>query len=176
MPTRGNRGSRRRGAGPGFDSVGFSVTRVRSRPDSNEFRASLTGFEEVPPILTGASGSFSARVSPGGESLQYELTFRNLSTPSTAAHIHFAQRGVNGPIIAFLCGGNGKPDCPERGGTVRGEITRDDIRAIPEQGLAAGDFAGFLRILRAGAAYVNVHSTQYPNGEIRGQIRERDDD
>lgn len=175
VPTRGRSG-RRRAARPIYDTVGFSVTRVRpeSRDDDNVFRARLTGFEEVPSILTRASGTFTARIRPGGDSLEFELNYANLSTPATAAHIHFAQRGVNGPIIAFLCGGNGRSDCPEQAGTVRGVLTSEDIRAVPEQGLEAGDFAGFLRILRAEAAYVNVHTTQFPNGEIRGQIEDDD--
>lgn len=168
-PRRRIRGRRPNVAGP--IPTASSVTRIRSdhRPDA--FRAELTGFEEVPPVLTRASGSFRASLNPDGESLSYELSFSNLSTPSTAAHIHFAQRRVNGPIIAFLCGGDNKPDCPELGGTINGVITSEDILAIPEQGLAAGDFAGFLRIMRAGVAYVNVHSTMHPAGEIRGQVR-----
>ena len=41
--------------------------------------------------------------------IDYELTYSNLSSTASAAHIHFAQPGVNGGIVAFLCGGGGKP-------------------------------------------------------------------
>ena len=173
VPTRMSGSRARRNGGSDYEGLSYSVTRLRPGVSASEFSTHLTGFEEVPAILSGASGAFTARVSSGGNTLQYELNYANLASTATAAHIHFAQRGVSGPIIVFLCGGNGTGNCPERAGTVRGTISSEDIRAIPEQGLEAGDFEGFLRILRAGAAYVNVHSERYPNGEIRGQIRAR---
>jgi len=43
--------------------------------------------------------------------------------------------------------------------------------AIAPQGLAAGDLAGVLKAIREGVAYVNIHSANFPNGEIRGQIK-----
>jgi len=137
---------------------------------SQIFQAVLNGFEEVPARLTDATGRFWARLIDGGTALQYELRYEDTTSPVSAAHIHFGRRGVNGEIIVFLCGGDDAPSCPPRGGTVTGIITADDIRAIPEQGLEAGDFQSFLRILRAGAGYVNVHTSRFPAGEIRGQI------
>ena len=139
-------------------------------PDRGAWQAELSGFEEVPPRLTPATGTFVLHETADGMALEYELSYAGLSSPTTAAHIHFGQPGVNGEIIAFLCGGNGKPSCPALAGTITGTITADDIRAVPEQGLAAGDFAGALRIIRAGLAYVNVHTENFPAGEIRGQI------
>jgi hypothetical protein len=106
--------------------------------------------------------------------MSYQLTYSGLSSVATAAHIHFAQRGVNGGVVAFPCGGGGKPACPPNGGTVNGTITASDILAVAEQGVAAGDFAGVVRAIQSGTAYVNVHSTQFPAGEIRGQIRAGD--
>ena len=141
------------------------------RPPAESFSAELSGLQEVPPILTPASGAFRARLSDDRQSIEYKLTYENLTTPATQAHIHFGQPGLNGGIVAFLCGGNDKPDCPGTGGTVMGRITAADILAIPAQGLNAGDFDGALRIIRSGAAYVNIHNVTYPNGEIRGQIR-----
>lgn len=91
--------------------------------------------------------------------------------PSTAAHIHFGQPGVNGGVIAFLCGGDDRPNCPGVAGTVSGVISAADILAIAGQGLQAGDLEGALQAMRRGAAYVNVHSTLFPEGEIRGQVR-----
>ena len=149
----------------------FALTGSVTQADSedNTFKARLNGFQEVPSKLTNGHGTFTATLS--GNTITYTLTFSVLSTPAVASHIHFAQRGVNGGIFAFLCGGGGKPACPAAGGTVTGTITTADIIApSPDQGLAAGDFAGAVRAIRSGNTYVNVHSTRFPAGEIRGQI------
>ena len=61
------------------------------------FRAELSGFEEVPPVLTPATGTFEARVVEGG--IEFQLSYANLPTPAVQAHIHFAQPGVNGEIF-----------------------------------------------------------------------------
>jgi hypothetical protein len=58
---------------------------------------------------------------------------------------------------------------------VTGTISASDVLAIPGQGLAAGDLASMVRAIRAGFAYVNVHTTNFPSGEIRGQIRVEED-
>lgn len=158
-----------------FKGVATSPRRGRGRrpgADGEVFRAELSGFEEVPPVLTPATGTFAARLVEGGSALEYRLSFTNLSTPAFEAHLHFAPPGVNGEIFAFLCGGD-QPGCPGEGGTVTGVITAEDILAIPDQGLAAGDFEGALTIMRRGLAYVNVHSMAIPRGEIRGQVRVR---
>jgi hypothetical protein len=138
--------------------------------DNVALQARLDGFQEIPAKLTDGHGTFKATI--GANSIAYTLTFADLSTAAAAAHLHFAQRGVNGGIFAFLCGGGGKPACPAAGGTVTGTITAADILApSPDQGLAAGDFAGAVRALRSGNTYANVHTTRFPGGEIRGQIR-----
>jgi len=166
----GHRSKRTRPARHGGLSPSSGPIRMQYVNNEEVFRAELTGLEEVPPIMTNATGSFRARVAPNGLSLDYELTYANLTSQSTAAHIHFGQKGVNGEIIAFLCGGNSKPACPDREGTVTGTITAGDIRGIPEQGLAAGDIMGVIGLMRAGLTYINVHSTTFPGGEIRGQV------
>lgn len=135
------------------------------------FRAELRGFEEVPPIFSSGTGAFRATLARDGQPMGYRLSFSGLTSPATVAHLHFGQPGVNGGIFAFLCGGGGKPACPEAGGLVEGTLVPGDIVAIADQGLEAGDWAAALQILRAGMAYVNVHTTRFPAGEVRGQVR-----
>ena len=137
---------------------------------NREVKARLDGFQQVPSILTNGRGTFEAKINEDSASISYTLTYSGLSSPAHFAHIHFAQRGVNSGIFAFLCGGRGKPACPPAGGTVTGVITAADILALPDQGLAAGDFAGAVRAIESGNTYVNVHTTIFPAGEIRGQI------
>jgi hypothetical protein len=154
--------------------LALSGSSIRADNEDNTVRAKLNGFQEVPSKLTNGHGTFTAVI--GANSISYTLTFSGLSTPALASHIHFAQPGVNGGIFAFLCGGGGKPACPAAGGTVTGTITAADILApTPDQGLAAGDFAGAVRAIQSGNTYANVHTTRFPAGEIRGQLKTGED-
>jgi hypothetical protein len=136
---------------------------------SGSFFASLSGREEVPAIHTGASARFKLTMT-NSTTFSYELTYSGLSGNPAAAHIHFAQPGANGGVIVDLCGGT-KPACPAAtSGTVTGTFAAADVKAIPAQGFAAGDFAGFVDELRAGFMYANMHTAAFPGGEIRGQI------
>lgn len=144
-------------------------------PDSSaRTAAGLSGFNETPPILTNGSGTFRARIS--GDSLTYTLTFSGLTSNATQAHLHFGQPGVAGGVFLFLCtnlgnGPAGTPACPTNGGSVTRTVTAADFVAIPAQNVTAGDFTGALRIIRSGDAYANVHSINFPAGEIRGQLQ-----
>jgi hypothetical protein len=134
-----------------------------------QFTASLNGYLEVPSISTTARGSFRAEVV--GSTIRYRLTYRDLGTDASAAHIHFARPDVVGAVSAFLCGGGDKPVCPLRGGTVIGIIDAADVIGPADRGIAPGEFAELVRAMRNGATYANVHSQTYPGGEIRGNIR-----
>ena len=97
----------------------------------------------------------------------------------TQAHIHFGQRAVNGGISVFLCSnlGNGPlgtQACPAAPATIEGTIGPENVIGPTGQGIAAGEFDELVRAIDAGAAYVNVHSTGFPGGEIRAQLEERD--
>src|ERR1044072_8499044 len=70
---------------------------------SKSFRATLTGYEEVPAISTPASGSFKAPLNRAGDQLSWSLSYRDVATPVQQAHVHFGQRGVNGGGSAFFC-------------------------------------------------------------------------
>jgi hypothetical protein len=71
----------------------------------------------------------------------------------------------------------GHAGLPRRWGTIRGTITPADITAgAAAQGIAAGEFDEFVRAIRAGATYVNVHSVDRQGGEIRAQLENDDED
>jgi hypothetical protein len=133
----------------------------------------------VPALSTPGVGEFRASVSRSGDSVRYRLTFSDLESAATQAHIHFENATNNGPIVVFLCSnlGNGPAGAqafPAAGGTIRGTIRAVDAGAgAAAQGLAAGEFEEFVRALRSGAMYVNVHTTGRAGGEIRAQL---DDD
>jgi hypothetical protein len=139
-------------------------------------RAQLTGFQEVPAVFTTAHGNFTARVASDGQSVDYELFFGDLQASVTQAHIHFAQKSVNGSIIVWLCGTAslpgpaGTPTCPQSG-FVRGTFTKANVLASQStQQLQAQDLDALVIAMRIGLAYVNVHTATSPGGEIRGQL------
>ncbi len=163
----------------GLFMLALASMSVRADEDDVVLRARMTGFEEATPTpnaLTG-HGDFRARLSEDGLTLTYTLTWTGISGPPLFAHIHFAQRGVSGAVMAFLCGGSTKPACTQAtSGTATGTITAADIIAVPAQDIGAGDFDGFLRAIRAHDGYANLHTAKHPTGEIRGQLKVHDED
>ena len=153
------------------------------------FRTTLQGVEEVPATSTLASGRFLLDISQDGTSMTYTLNYSNLEGEIRQAHIHFAQKGVNGAIVVFLCQTSFNPDptghaptCPQSG-TVTGTLTAANMTALAvAQGIAPGEFAELVRAIRAGVTYANVHSAgtgvpaNFAGGEIRGQIGAHGDD
>lgn len=135
-------------------------------------KARLTGYQETPFSLS-TSGHGSFRVSVRSDELRYVLRYEDLEADATAAHIHLGQKATTGGVIAFLCGGGGKPACPAREGRVEGTIRASDVIGPATQGIAAMEFSEVVRALRHGAVYANVHTTKYTGGEIRGQVGHR---
>ncbi len=132
------------------------------------FTATLSGFNEVPSIVSGGVGWATVRISEDGRSISYELVYFGLADVSMA-HIHIGKDGHVGGVAVWLCGGP-KPACPSSHGRVTGTLTASDVQAITGQGLNAGDLDSVIEAIRAGAAYVNVHTARFPAGEIRGQL------
>lgn len=143
-----------------------------SEADEGRLRAALRGYSEVPAVSSTGMGRFTARVRDDGSAIVYELSYAGLEgTTTNAAHIHIGQKDVAGDVIAFLCGGGGKPACPATEGTVSGTITAADVVGPAAQGIAAGEFGELLRAIDAGVTYVNVHTDKHRGGEIRGQVK-----
>ena len=154
----------------------FLLTTSLSSADSrgNKIRAKLSGLNEVPSIISDASGE--AEFTLQTDQITFELKFQNLSANLAASHIHIGQHGANGGVSAFLCGGGGQPDCPAAtSGMITGTITAANVVGPLGQGVAAGDFAKFVRAIRSGVAYVNAHNARFPGGEMRGQLGGGDD-
>lgn len=133
------------------------------------FVAHLSGGEEVPPVDTKATGQTKFQLSKDGTELSFRLNVANIENV-TQAHIHLAPVGENGPVVAWL-----HPDGPPaqlipgrtQGTLALGTITADDLVGP----LAGAGLADLVAAMNAGNTYVNVHTSQFPGGEIRGQIR-----
>lgn len=162
---------------------GSALAGGRDDRGGGSFATRLNGYNEVVgpgSISTVGRGLFRARIDNSAKTITYRLTYV-LENPATQSHIHFAQRHVGGGVIAFLCGGGGKPACPagvSAPATVTGTITPADVIGPEGQGIERGSFDELVRAMRAGATYVNVHSSRWQAGEIRGQLGrgERDHD
>jgi len=112
------------------------------------FKATLTGSQEVPAVTTNATGTAVITLTPGG--LIYLITANGLSGPIIGAHFHIGAAGTNGPVVLDLTSSFGSRT------TATGTLT-----ALPDSVVAA-----FL----TGRIYLNLHTTANPNGEIRGQV------
>lgn len=150
----------------------------RAHDDSLETR--LKGYNEVPAVSTTATGRFRASIDKVSNTIRYEISYSGLEGDVRQSHIHFGQRGVNGGITLWLCQTAANPSpvastppCVQSG-TVTGVLSAADVVGPAGQGIAAGEFAEILVAIRAGVAYVNVHSSKFPGGEIRGQLKADD--
>lgn len=142
-----------------------------------KFQAKLVGFQEVPAISTVATGEFTAKLNQQGTELEFELSYQDLESDATQAHLHFGQKSVNGGISVWLCSNLASPPtppgtqaCPLRSGTVTGTIGASNVVGPGGQGIQPMEFAELLRALRSGVVYANVHSSTFGGGEIRGQV------
>jgi hypothetical protein len=138
----------------------------------------LIGYEENLDVSTRATGAFKATLDDDARTIAYELTYRDLESDVSQAHIHFGKRAVNGGISVFLCsnlgnGPAGTPLCPLRSGSVSRTVGVAEVIGPAGQGIAAGEFDELAAAMRAGATYANVHSATFPGGEIRAQINDR---
>lgn len=145
-------------------------------PAARNFRAPLNPGEEVPsPSLTATknpTGNSTFRLDGNGAELTYKLIAANIRNV-TQAHIHCGPAGVAGPVVAFLFGFVADGVDPN-GILAEGTVTAGDVIPRPDSEVCPGgvaDFGDMLAHIRAGTAYVNVHTIQNPAGEIRGQIR-----
>jgi hypothetical protein len=159
-------------------AVPFMLLGTHAQAD--EFSAKMVGFQEVPAIFSAnGRGTLHLDLDRKARTITFKETFSGLSAPVTQSHIHFGKIHVGGGITVFFCtnlnnGPAGTQPCPAGGGTVTGTITGGNVLAIAAQGMPAGDFDALVALLDSDSAYVNVHSTNFPAGEIRGQIRDRD--
>jgi hypothetical protein len=125
-----------------------------------KFMAKLSGQDEVPPTNSQATGM--AEFTPmGTDSVMYSVNATNIQD-ATAGHIHSGKPGENGPIVVTLF----KYDSPMNQVSESGSFTADKL----EGPMAGKQLSDLTTAMSNGETYVNIHTEQNPNGEIRGQI------
>jgi hypothetical protein len=135
---------------------------------AHNFRTHLSGGEEVPSNDSRAQGQANFQLSRDGSEMSYKLIVANIENV-TQAHIHLGPAGVNGMVIVWLYpAGPPAQLIPGRsqGVLAEGVITSDSLVG-PMAGQTLDDL---LEQMRAGNTYVNVHTSQFLPGEVRGQI------
>ena len=141
------------------------------------YKASLTGAEEVPAVATQARGQAMLFLNADATELKFRIIVSNIENVTTAA-IYMGATGATGPAVATLFGPASPGGGKQNGVLVEGTITGASLIG-PLQGRPLADLV--TEILN-GNAYVNVHTDDgvgepntrtgdFPNGEIRGQIR-----
>ena len=106
----------------------------------------LSGAQEVPPNQSAATGKSSVRI---GADMTVTGSVNVMGMTPTAAHIHEAAPGANGPVIVPFA-----------------KTGANTFAPAPGAKLTDAQFASY----KAGKLYINVHSAQFPNGEIRMQL------
>jgi hypothetical protein len=160
--------------------------------DSLNFNTHLSGDQEVMPLgivnNSLAQGQANFKLSADGTKLHYKLIAANIDN-AFMAHIHMGPAGANGPIVVWLFPSTtpGAPG-PLGAGRMDGVLAEGTITAANLTGPLAGHpFGELIDAIRAGNAYVNVHTNggvaptntgagDFPGGEIRGQLDMHDHD
>ena len=112
----------------------------------------LSGAQEVPPNASPGFDDAQMTYDDVTNELAWTIDFADLLAPTVAAHFHEAPPGVNGPIIVPI-------DLGAFAGATAGTLTGSGL--APDVNEAA---------LLSGGWYLNIHSTMFPGGEIRGQV------
>lgn len=129
----------------------LALTSVAADFSGRKFTTSLTGAAEIPgPGDPDGSGKAKIWLNRGQGEVCFELTVSNITLPATGAHIHAGTVTQEGPVVVALIP-------PGASGSSSGCVSadRDLIKAI---------------IQNPEGYYVNVHSTEFPRGAVRGQL------
>ena len=164
----------------------FTLLLLSVPAGAQEYSAKFSGFQEVGGLGAGETGAILSTgqatlkltLDKTAQTLTYTLTYSGL-TNVLQSHIHFGKEHVAGGIMVFFCsnlgnGPAGTPACPDGTSgevTVTGTITPAGVVGPTAQNIPAGDFAGVVAALASDTAYGNIHTKQFPAGEIRGQVQ-----
>ncbi|HLO84553.1 MAG TPA: CHRD domain-containing protein [Nostocaceae cyanobacterium] len=145
----------------------IALTPLAANAASFSFTSTLNGAQENPPVNTPATGTAKGTLTggPGSWVFNYVVNYSGLQGVITRpfAHIHNAPIGVNGPVVHDLDKANTAPIAGSTAGTITGDWRFDDPTRPLTDALA--------QQLLNGNTYFNIHTSRFPGGEIRGQIK-----
>jgi hypothetical protein len=126
--------------------------------------ATLGGGEETPILLSGAAGTAEVAVDTVAREFVVTLRIFNVPTTTTAGHIHVGSRGIAGPVVIDF------PGCAGRLGDCATSFRVGQAAFRPNAAIGTNTIDDVVQAVLNGNAYVNIHSTTNPGGEIRGQL------
>jgi hypothetical protein len=130
--------------------------------EEKKYFTPLTGMEEVPPVNTNSTGI--ALFELLNNHIDFQVNVTNLDNIKSA-QIHIGEFGQNGAIIVSLLKSLSPVDV-QNGTLVEGQVTSSDLVG-PLKGKTINEL---VQLFNNTKTYVNIHTEQYPNGEIRGQV------
>jgi CHRD domain len=167
----------------GFNEIGSIPTSVTVLTLGSPTATGYTG-----AVLTDATGTLHLDLDKKKGTIAYTLTYTGPFTSDVQqAHIHFGKSRDSGGIVVWLCQTTAKPapasvaaitpfctTTPSPTATVTGTITAANVLAVPGQNVPAGVFDAIVDAITSNTAYANIHTANFPGGEIRGQCRSED--
>ena len=136
---------------------------VGAQESEQKFSAKLSGKEEVPPNESPSTGFAWVKITDG--KIGYEVNVTDMDKVN-AAHIHLAEAGKNGPVVLTLF--KGGPTEQVNGTVGEANVTASNFEG-PMKGKGVTDL---VTAMKNGTTYVNVHTTDFPDGENRGQLKD----
>jgi hypothetical protein len=132
----------------GFSAIALAALLTMPAPVMAEMvkmKADLKASEEVPPATSPGTGTADVTLDTEANKVSWKVTFQGLTGDPSAAHFHGpAKMGENaGPIV-----------------DISGNLSEGSADVTPEQ----------VQMIRDGNTYINIHTAQAPDGEIRGQV------
>jgi hypothetical protein len=127
------------------------------------FTANLRGSNETPPNTSTASGIGDFTFDTVAQDITFSLSYSGLTSNAAMAHIHFGAVNVAGPIILPFT-----PNPTGTSGTLSGVLTTANLINQATTGIVT--FTDIFNAAVAGNLYANVHTVEFPAGEIRGQL------
>jgi hypothetical protein len=142
----------------------FNHTVIAQTEAGQKLTTELSGANEVPPTNSSSTGLAEFDII-GTDSIRYDVNASNIQNV-TAGHLHGGLEGENGPIIVTLF----SYDTPMNQVSESGIITAGNSSFQGATTTSQQQLEDFMNAMRTGQIYVNIHTEQNPDGEIRGQI------
>ena len=140
------------------------------------FTSTLSGASENPAVVTTASGSTIVTLNQAARTIRVQSTFTGLSSNTTASHLHCCQPSpTNAGVATTTPSFVGFPLGVQAGTmdqtySLQSAASYNPAFVTANGGTVAGAEAALVAGILAGQSYLNIHTVNFPGGELRGQL------